>query len=109
MNKNKHWIIFDYNNELKKENVYKCHSCIIFKNDSHVIVYKNIKKDDIKIDIFITYFRSPEWNMDLFLRGFLYKNGKEYEITGITMFKSLQVEDSGYDRIALCRISNNIF
>ena len=109
MNNLKHWIIFDFDNELKKKNIYKCNSNTIFKDSSHVIIHKNIKKDNIKIDIYITYLKSPEWNMDLLVRGFLYKDDKEYEIECMTMFSSLQVEDRGYDRISLCKIPSNIF
>jgi hypothetical protein len=109
MNKKEHWIIFDFDNELKKKNIYKCNSNVIFKNNGHVIIHKNIKNNGTKIDIFITYFRSTEWNMDLFVRGFLYKDSKEYEINSMIMFKSLQIEDCGYDRISLCKVPINIF
>jgi len=109
MNNKKHWIIFDYDNNLKKKDVYKCESKIIFNNSSNMIIHKYINKDNIKIDIYVTYLKSSEWNMNLFVRGFLYKDQKEYEISSMTMFSSLQIEDMGYDKIALCKIPNNIF
>ena len=104
-----HLILFDFDNDFKKKNIYKCTSNIIFENDSHIIIHKNINKDDNTINIFITYLKSSEWNMNLFLRGFLYKDNKEYEIRGMTVFSSLQIEDYCYDTISLCKIQNNIF
>ena len=46
---------------------------------------------------------------NIFLRGFLYMDNKEYDIIDYNCYNSLQVERWCYDNIDCIRLGNNIF
>jgi hypothetical protein len=61
----------------------------------------------LNINIYVTYQKKDEINE--FVRGFLYKDDKEYEILYFCRYHSLQIGEHGYDNIATCKLDSIIF
>ena len=96
-------VILGFNTIIKEEHVFLCKWDQTFSNTSHSIVHRKVKPD---IDIFNTYASSSLYG---YVRGYVYKNGKEYEILDTRRYASLQIEDHCYDNISVIRLENNIF
>jgi hypothetical protein len=104
----KQWIIFRENsNELHDTYPFKCTSELIYDDNEHSIIHKKVNIKNKNIDLYITCKKegtTNEWN---FVRGFMYKNNKEYVIKTIALFSSLQIGTYCYDKILICDYFSN--
>lgn len=103
------FIVFNKSNlNFLSKNVYKCKSKILFQNSNYIIVRKYIEEENNKIDIFITLSIEND-GYEKFIRGFLYKNNKEYLIKNYALYSSLQITDWAYDNIGICTFEDDIY
>jgi len=96
-------VILGFNTLIKDEHVFLCKWEQTFSNNSHSIIHRKINPD---VDIFITYSTSSPYG---YVRGYVYKNGKEYEILDTRRYTSLQIEDHCYDNISVIKLEEDIF
>lgn len=84
------------------------HCCTYtYINISNSYFIAHIHVESLKVDMYVTYEKMD--GIDKFVRGFLYKDDKEYEILFYCRYVSLQIGNYGYDKIATCKLANNIF
>jgi hypothetical protein len=105
------------NHEFIDNMVYVCDSEIISENGNLLIVKKgNLKpignnpetiKNSNTIVAILTYIREME--RDTFVRGYLYYEKKEYEITNYVRYNHRQIGEWCYDNIGFCYLHENIF
>uniref|UniRef100_A0A6C0KUT9 Uncharacterized protein n=1 Tax=viral metagenome TaxID=1070528 RepID=A0A6C0KUT9_9ZZZZ len=77
----------------------KAISRITSNQKNYCIIHKVILNGNI--DIYITYKKNKEGQYE-FLRGFMYKNNCEFQITSCPIYSSLQIGSFGYDNIMIC-------
>lgn len=95
--KNHYIVLYSINADINEQNIFLCESEKIHDNDNFYIVKKTIK--NININIFITYSK-----IFGFVRGYVYKDNKEYEILDYTILSSIQLGNFAYDNVGLCKI-----
>lgn len=91
----KHWILL----KLPTENIndrepIECISKVIYDGDDYSIVFK--EAIDKTVVLCMTYYK------DTLLRGFLYRDGVEYNVNHMTLFMSMQINGKCYDKIGIC-------
>jgi hypothetical protein len=97
-------IVFNYDNKYSK--VYKCNSFLVNITDQYRHVCKKIC-NDIKIDVMYTYMAGSHPSKKIFVRGYVYFNGKEYECVDYTLYKAFKIDNLVYDNIGICNINEN--
>jgi hypothetical protein len=103
------FIVFSKSNlYLITKNVYRYKSKILFQNSNYIIIQKYIEEENNKIDIFITISIEND-GYEKFIRGFLYKNNKEYLIKNYALYTSLQIAEWAYDNIGICTFEDDIY
>jgi len=91
----KHWILLKLPTEhINDREPIECISKIIYDYDDYSIVFK--EAIDKTCVLCMTYYK------DTLLRGFLYKDGMEYNVNNMTLFMSLQIKGECYDKIGIC-------
>jgi hypothetical protein len=100
-------VVFYDNNTAYWEStqIYLCKYNYI--NISNNFFMAHIYIESLNIHMYVTYEKSD--SLDAFVRGFLYKDNKEYEILSYCRYVSLQIGNYGYDNISTCKLPNNIF
>ena len=117
----KQYIVFEINNkDLQSKNVHLVESELIFNNNKYYIVHKKLDN----FNIFITYKNIEDTaedkdnnedkkkNYSKFIRGYIYKDNREYNIKSFYLYSSLQIGEWAYDNIGICSIEDtkdNIF
>ena len=103
-NKIQHFIIvYNKDADIIEKNVYKCESEVIYNSLNYYIVKKTFNN----IIIFITnskYQVNTKSKLSEFVRGFVYKDNKEYKIFDYITLFDMQIGNYAYDNITLCRI-----
>lgn len=97
-------ILLGFSTHLYEENLRMCKSKLVFSNSDYSVVHKRIP--DESVDIFITYSEKSPFG---FIRGYVYKNGKEYVISDTRAYASLQIGKYCYDNICAIKLDENIF
>ena len=108
----KQHIIFEYENKYIENSLFLCDSSVICKNDNYKIIHKKLNTDGEQFDIFLTYISNEkdEYGNPKLVRSYIYKNNKEYDIIiNFKLYARLSINDTCYDIIAICKISENIF
>jgi hypothetical protein len=101
--KRKHKVIFSEDgNETQP---FLCESELVYDNNKYCIIHKNNNCSHLSIDLYITYKNKDGNGNWEFVRGFLYKNNKEYVITSFVVFSSLQRGLFCYDNVGICAYS----
>jgi hypothetical protein len=97
-------ILLGFSTYLREENLRMCKSKLVFSNSDYSVVHKRIPIDNI--DIFITYSEKSPFGC---IRGYVYKDGKEYAISETRAYVSLQIGKYCYDNICVIKLDENIF
>lgn len=109
-----HWIVFSfdrkddfpvllsYSLDLKEENVRQCKTKIVIKSENHFSTHIKIEPN---INVVLTYSDEP----CAFVRGYVYANGKEYEVVKTANYPTLQIGNFCYDNICTVQLDTNIF
>jgi len=106
--KDEHITIFlSYSHNLKNKNLAFYDSEIVYRSDSHLIIKREGIINNKKITIMYAF--SYVNGYEEFLRGFLYINDKEYLVSSVNAYSSLQIEECCYDNITLVKISDETF
>jgi hypothetical protein len=100
-------IFLSYSHNLKNKNLAFYDSQLVYRSDSHSIIKREGVINDKKITIIYTFYYVNGY--EEFLRGFLYVNDKEYLISSVTAYASLQIEECCYDNITLVKIPDETF
>jgi hypothetical protein len=100
-------ILLGYSHNLKNKNLAFYDSSIVYRSDSHLIFKLEGAINNKKITI--VYTLSYLNGCEQFLRGFLYVNDKEYLISSVNAYCSLQIEEYCYDNITLVKIADETF
>ena len=97
--KAKHWVIF--RKDGYEAGPFNCESELVYDDNEHCIVHKkivNVGKN--QNDLYITY-KNEGGNWE-FVRGFIYKNNKEFKINSFVVLSSLQRGAFCYDGVGIC-------
>lgn len=108
----KQYIIFEHVNKYIENSLFRCDASVICKNDNYKVIHKKIYSDDEQFDIFLTYTSNEkdEYGNPKLLRSYIYKNNKEYDIIiNFQLYARLTINDTCYDIIGICKITENIF
>jgi hypothetical protein len=86
----------------ESDKIYICSYKYIdmISNPNYLITH--IQVDSLKIDIVIMYEKKD--GIEEFVRGYLYKEDKEYEIYFYARYVSLQIGKYGYDDVGICKV-----
>uniref|UniRef100_A0A6C0JMC8 Uncharacterized protein n=1 Tax=viral metagenome TaxID=1070528 RepID=A0A6C0JMC8_9ZZZZ len=108
------WIVFSFDRkddfpvilgkafDFKEENVRRCNSTLVMEGENYYTVHRKVDKN---IDLLMTYSISP-FN---FIRGYVYANGKEYNIVKTARYASLQIGNYCHDNVCVVQVDTNIF
>lgn len=106
------YVVFQYNGKYIGEEVFLCNSCLVCKNENYKLIHKKINTPSgIQIDIHLTFILNKDESNDFtLLRSYIYKNNKEYNvIESYQMYATKQIGGCCYDKIGICKISEDIF
>lgn len=106
------YVVFEYNGKYVGGDVFSCDSCLVCKNENYKLIHKRMNTSNrIQFDIHLTFtLNKAESNDFTLLRGYIYKNNKEYNvIESYQMYASKQIGDYCYDKIGVCKITEDIF
>jgi hypothetical protein len=105
------YVVFEYNGKYIGEAVFSCDSGLVCKNQNYKLIHKKINTlNGTQFDIHLTFTLNEDDSNDfILLRGYIYKNNKEYNVESYQMYASKQIGDYCYDKIGVCKISEYIF
>jgi len=100
-------VILGFGHNLKEENVCRCISTILQKDDRSMLVQKKMTHKNKDIEILVNYSLANDGQT--FVEGKLTMEGKEYNIHKFATYSSLQIQNYCYDDIHVVRLPCNIF